>query len=154
MSYDSDFVQWARDQAALLRGLDPSPTGLDLDNLAEEIEALGRMEISAVSRHLYGLLKSLLLLSATADTPDRRRWTREASESQIEVIIAMSPGLSQHLDLMRTYKLARRGAIDMLVELNVQVPDFPTECPLAFDQLIDENFDVAAAIKMLEHKDE
>ncbi|PDS34386.1 hypothetical protein CO665_30600 [Rhizobium anhuiense] len=154
MSYDSDFVSWTRDQAKLLRALYPERTGLDIANLAEEIDALGRMEVSAMSQHLYRLLKSLLLLSATVDVPDRRRWKREASESQIDAIIGMSPGLDRHIDLARTYKLARRGAVDMLAELNVQIPDFPTTCPLAFDQLIDEHFDVAAAIKMLEHKDE
>ncbi|WP_165418035.1 DUF29 domain-containing protein [Rhizobium ruizarguesonis] len=150
MSYETDFVSWTRRQAALLRALDPPPPDLDIENLAEEIESLGRLEISAISCQLYRLLISLLLLSATADTPDRRRWTREASESQTEVIIAMSPGLDRHLDLARTYKLARRGAVDMLVELKIEVPDFPTTCPLTVEQLVAEDFDLPVAIKVLE----
>ncbi|MBA9034312.1 DUF29 family protein [Rhizobium leguminosarum] len=52
MSYESDFVSWTRDQAALLRTLDPPPPGLDVENLAEEIESLGRGEICSLSQRL------------------------------------------------------------------------------------------------------
>ncbi|MGX9991572.1 DUF29 family protein [Rhizobium sp. Z1P35] len=88
MSYETDFVQWTREQAALLRALDPSPTGLDADNLAEEIEALGRIEISNMSRHF-----------------------------------------------------------------KIEVPDFPAQCPLTVEQLVDEDFDFPGAIKRLESRD-
>ncbi|UFW65818.1 DUF29 domain-containing protein [Rhizobium laguerreae] len=148
MSYDSDFVQWTRDQAAILRALDPPPLGLDVDNLAEEIEALGRLEISSMSQHLYQLMHNLLMLASGA--PDRNRWIRKAHAAQTDVVLALSPGLSQHLDLARTYRLARRGAVDMLAELHVQVPDFPAACPLTVEQLLDEDFDFPGAIKLLE----
>ncbi|NKM65345.1 DUF29 family protein [Rhizobium leguminosarum bv. viciae] len=148
MSYETDFVQWTRDQAALLRALDPSPTGLDAENLAEEIEALGRIEISNMSRHLYQLLNNLLLLAAGA--PDRDRRIRDANSAHTDALLSSSPSLERHLDLARTYKLARRGAVDMLAELHVQVPDFPADCPLTVEQLLDENFDVPSAIKLLE----
>ncbi|MBY5408873.1 DUF29 domain-containing protein [Rhizobium leguminosarum] len=131
MSYESDFVQWTRDQAALLRALHPSPTGLDADNLAEEIEALGRIEISNMSR-------------------EQNRWIRDAYSAHTEVVLASSPSLEHHLDLARTYKLARRGAVDMLIELNIQVPDFPADCPLTVAQLVAEDFDFPGAIKLLE----
>ncbi|UWU29211.1 DUF29 domain-containing protein [Rhizobium sp. WSM1274] len=148
MSYETDFVQWTRDQAALLRALDPSPTGLDADNLAEEIEALGRIEISNMSRHLYQLLNNLLLLAAGA--PEQNRWIRDAYSAHTDVALASSPSLEHHLDLARTYKLARRGAVDMLVELKIEVPDFPADCPLTVAQLVDEDFDFPGAIKLLE----
>ncbi|MGO6676397.1 DUF29 domain-containing protein [Rhizobium leguminosarum] len=148
MSYETDFVSWTHDQAAILRALDPPPLGLDVDNLAEEIEALGRLEISSMSQHLYQLMHDLLMLAAGA--PDRNRWIRKAHSAQTDVVLALSPGLSQHLDLARTYKLARRGAVDMLVELKIEVPDFPADCPLTVAQLVDEDFDFPGAIKLME----
>jgi hypothetical protein len=39
--YDTDFYQWTQAQATALRAKDVA--ALDLDNLAEEIESLGRM---------------------------------------------------------------------------------------------------------------
>lgn len=39
--HDTDFYRWTQDQAALLRALPRSSNHLDIDNLAEEIEAMG-----------------------------------------------------------------------------------------------------------------
>jgi hypothetical protein len=150
MSYETDFVSWTRDQAALLRNLDPPPPGLDVENLAEEIESLGRMEISSLSQRLYQLMHNLLMLAAGA--PDRERLKRDANSAHTDALLS-SPSLARHLDLARTYKLARRGAVDMLIELNIQVPDFPVSCPLTVAQLLDEDFDFPAAIKLMESRD-
>lgn len=38
----------------------------------------------------------------------------------------------------------------MLVELKIEVPDFPTTCPLTVEQLVAEDFDLPVAIKVLE----
>ncbi|MGO7323745.1 DUF29 domain-containing protein [Rhizobium ruizarguesonis] len=148
MSYETDFVSWTRDQAALLRALDPPPPGLDVENLAEEIESLGRMEISSLSQRLYQLMHNLLMLAAGA--PDRDGWIRDANSAHTDALLSSCPSLERHLDLARTYNLARRGAVDMLVELNIQAPDFPVNCPLTVDQLLDKDFDFPGAIKLLE----
>ncbi|MBX5164762.1 DUF29 domain-containing protein [Rhizobium sp. NZLR4b] len=151
-SYETDFVSWTQEQAALLRAL-PRSTGLDIDNLAEEIEAAGRTEISNMSRHFFRVLKGLLMLAADQGSPLRAQWIREISEAQIDVVMAASPGLQRHLNLSRTYKLARRGAVDMLLELKVVVPDFPTTCPLTVEQLLDEDFNISAVIRLMESRD-
>ncbi|WP_234885275.1 DUF29 family protein [Rhizobium rhizogenes] len=148
MTYDSDFVTWTRDQATLLRALDPVPTGLDIENLAEEIESLGRREISTISQHLYHLLNNLLLLAVRA--PDRSSYLSAAYSAQTEAVFASSPGSTLHVDLDRTYRLARRGAVDLLIELKLDAPDFPVSCPLTVEQLVDEDFDFTGAIKLLE----
>ena len=45
-SYEGDFHAWAFEQAALVRAL--APKTLDVENIAEELEALGRGERRAV----------------------------------------------------------------------------------------------------------
>jgi len=43
--HDVDFYTWTREQAARLRASPCDVSQLDLDNLAEEIEDMGRSEI-------------------------------------------------------------------------------------------------------------
>ena len=42
--YDRDFFLWTQEQAAALRAVRKSNLPLDWDNLAEEIESLGRSQ--------------------------------------------------------------------------------------------------------------
>ena len=52
--YDSDFVGWTFEQARLLRAGDWS--ALDVERIAEELEAMGRSERRALAHRLEGLL--------------------------------------------------------------------------------------------------
>lgn len=55
--YDTDFVLWTREQADLLRSM-PDHASLDIGNLVDEIEGLGRSAIADLStaiRHLLSL---------------------------------------------------------------------------------------------------
>lgn len=52
--YDEDILAWSEQQAALLRDLARHrdlPNALDLENVAEEIESVGRDELRATKRH-------------------------------------------------------------------------------------------------------
>jgi hypothetical protein len=57
MKYD-DFYGWLLDQASALQRL--RPDSLDWQNLAEELEAMGRSEENALESYLVVLLKHLL----------------------------------------------------------------------------------------------
>lgn len=58
MSYENDVVAWAREQATLLR--ERKFSAVDVEHIAEEIEAVGRAEqrelVSRMSVFLTGLL--------------------------------------------------------------------------------------------------
>jgi hypothetical protein len=56
--YDIDFYQWTQTQAAALRAKDWA--ALDLDNLAEEINSLGRSDRRGIMQQLERLLIRLL----------------------------------------------------------------------------------------------
>jgi hypothetical protein len=57
--YDTDWYAWTQDQAARLRGMPAAlrPNGLDVENLAEEVESMGR----AQRRELRSLLEQIFI---------------------------------------------------------------------------------------------
>ena len=91
--YAADFYDWTRAQSAALRRRDVND--LDYDNLAEEVEALGRRERREIRAHLEVLLIRLLRWKYQ---PDLRcgRWRGSIAEArhQIELVIEDSPSLA------------------------------------------------------------
>ena len=56
--YEQDFYQWTQEQAALLR--EGAWHDLDVTNLAEEVESLGKSDRRALGSHLRNLVLHLL----------------------------------------------------------------------------------------------
>ncbi len=138
--HDTDFYGWTQDQAALLRALPRSSNRLDIDNLAEEIEDMGRAEIREISSLLRQTLVHVVKIAFDPEAPSVVHWVGEASGFQGDAILAFSPGLRQRLDLSAIWTVAKRNAADSLAEYGVAVPPLPDECPLSLDQLLDAKF--------------
>lgn len=77
--YERDFYAWTQDQAALLRAWPEAlrPNALDLENLAEEIDSLGRSERGAVESLIEQIVLHLLMLRCHPDQTSRRHWQKE-----------------------------------------------------------------------------
>lgn len=64
--YDDDILLWSEQQAAAIRRLAPTrrdlPNELDIENVAEEIESVGRSELAAVESHLQLIFVHLIKL--------------------------------------------------------------------------------------------
>lgn len=73
--YERDFFAWTQDQAARLRAL--RPNGLDVENLAEEVETLGRSERRAVVSLMRRIVHHLLKLEMLAWGSAREHWQRK-----------------------------------------------------------------------------
>lgn len=58
--YERDFVAWTADQAAALRARRHGANALDYDNLAEEIEDLGKSEMNACLSFIDLIVEHLL----------------------------------------------------------------------------------------------
>ena len=61
--YDDDILLWSEQQAAAIRQLAPGrnvPNELDIENVAEEIESLGRSELAAVKSRIRLIFVHLL----------------------------------------------------------------------------------------------
>ena len=138
--HDTDFYRWTQDQAALLRALPRASNRLDIDNLAEEIEDMGRAEIKEISSLLRQTLVHLVKIAFDPEAPSVAHWVGEASGFQGDAVLAYSPGLRQRLDLPKIWSVAKRNATDSLAEYGVAVPPLPDECPLSLDQLLDLDF--------------
>ncbi|MGO4569049.1 DUF29 family protein [Rhizobium sp. 2YAF20] len=144
--YDVDFYGWTQEQAALLRAL-PRETGLDIENIAEEIEAAGRESINQLSEVLMRTLDSLIQI--TAVIPHGVGDKSAATSAQIEAIILKGQSVERHVDLSKIWRLALRNATHTLKEDGFDVPELPDACPLSLDQLLRDDFDPREAVKII-----
>jgi hypothetical protein len=98
--YERDFYAWTQGQAALLRAWPQGlrPNALDIENLAEEIESLGRSDRSAVQSLMQQIVIHLLKLRCHPDQAPRRHWQKEllGFRDQVERIFEASPSLRAH----------------------------------------------------------
>lgn len=138
--HDTDFYRWTQDQAALLRALPRTSNRLDVENLADEIEDMGRAEIKEISSLLRQTLVHLVKIAFDPEAPAVAHWVGEASGFQGDAVLAYSPGLKQRLDLPKIWTVAKRNAADALAEHGIAVPPLADECPLTLDQLLAADF--------------
>jgi hypothetical protein len=137
-SHDGDFYSWTLAQAAALR--DGAWHELDLANLAEEIEALGRGEFN----QLMGAYRVILIHMLKWDhQPERRSrsWATSIRTQRIDVddVLADNPGLSSRRDqaVARAY---RRARIQAGTETGLSERTFPTSCPYTLDEIMNRSF--------------
>jgi hypothetical protein len=148
--HDVDFYQWTQEQAALLRAMSCDSCPLDLDNLAEEIEDMGRDEIREISSLLRQTMTHLLKIVIDPDTASAAHGFDEIITFQGDAVLASSPGLRQRLDLEKIWRVACNGATRSLQKHGVAVPPLPENCPLSLDDLLDPEFDPDKAAKLLD----
>jgi hypothetical protein len=136
--YDQDFYAWANEQAALLRAGNLSAA--DIENIAEEIESMGRGEKRELMSRLTVLLLHLLKWKFQSGFRSKS-WIRTIKEQRIALIhhLIDNPSLKSKCSevVKNAYSVALIGAID---ETNLPEEVFPTECPWLFDQIMDATF--------------
>lgn len=141
--YDTDFVEWAKDAAESLR--QRRFDDLDLDNLVEEINALGGSQKSAVLSQLARLLMHLMKYRIQPDKATRSwRHSIADSRSRIEVRLKLSPSLRPFLrdELQWAYALAIKQALDETGLRNkLRTLPIPTTCPYSLEDLLDVDID-------------
>lgn len=136
--YERDFYAWLTDQAARLRGR--SHNELDWDNLAEEIESVGRSQKREIRSRLEKLIHHLLKWQFQ---PGRRSesWRTTISEQRtfIPGIIDDSPSLKAFPAeiFAKAYMAGRSAAVD---ETGLQAKVFPAEPPFTLKQALDRKF--------------
>jgi hypothetical protein len=138
IDYQSDFYSWTQEQAALLKA--GRLQELDIENLIEEIETMGRSEKRELESRLMVLLVHLLKWH---HQPVRRgrSWQLTIDEQRLQFskVLTDNPGLKSQLDqiINDAYSLAViRSANETGLEKNV----FPDTCPWDLEQILDEGF--------------
>jgi hypothetical protein len=136
--YDTDFVRWTEEQAAALRR--GRFDALDLENLAEEIESLGKTDRRRLKSRLTVLAMHLLKWSYQ---PERRSGSWESTirtqRAEIRQLLDDSPNLRREIPAFigERYETARRNAA---AETGLPLATFPTECPFAVDEILAEEW--------------
>lgn len=101
--HDTDFVAWTEQQARLLRqaiaGRLDEP--FDLENLAEEIESLGRSDLRAARSQIRRIIEHLLKLQFSPVEQPRDRWLGSISHarSDLDLVRKDSPSLRSKIDV-------------------------------------------------------
>ncbi len=136
--YEQDFYAWLMDQANKLRA--HSHNEVDWDNLAEEVESVGRSQKREIRSRLQKLIHHLLKWQFQ---PGRRSesWRITIGEQRtfIPGIVEDSPSLRSFPASIfaKTYLDGRRDAI---IETGFQSSVIPIEPPFTLDQALDYRF--------------
>ncbi|HET8729046.1 MAG TPA: DUF29 domain-containing protein [Alphaproteobacteria bacterium] len=137
-SNDEDFALWSAEQAALIRAgrLDR----VDLENVAEEIESLGRSEEYQIDRRLEVLIQHLLKWQFQ---PQRRSnsWKASIAEQRIRIarVLRRSPSLKSYPigSLEGSFRI---GLAEAIRETGLPEDAFPLACPYTAQQVLDPDF--------------
>ncbi|HYH39025.1 MAG TPA: DUF29 domain-containing protein [Azospirillum sp.] len=139
--YDEDFYAWTMEQATRLREAGASGANLPLDweNLAEEIESMGRNDRRGVTSHLATVIEHLLKLEHSPAAEPRRGWMLSVRNArrEAEKLLRESPSLKAKLPdiLADAWKDGREDASDGLVTDSVPAADLPKDCPYTLEQV-------------------
>lgn len=136
--YQTDYQAWVTETVKHLRA--GNFAGLELDELIEEIESLGRSDRRGIVSQLTRLLLHLLKWQFQ---PQRRSdsWLDSITDArtQIELALADSPSLKPYPaeQLANSYQRARRQAA---AQTNIEISVFPEVCPYAIELVLTENW--------------
>lgn len=99
--YETDTVLWSRQQAEALRSAarSGSNAAVDWENVAEEIEDLGRSRRTQLNSHLRTIIEHLMKLEASPAGPPRLGWkeTILRVRGEIEDLLEDSPSLRREI---------------------------------------------------------
>jgi hypothetical protein len=136
--YERDFYSWLMEQARHLRA--GRWGALDRENLAEEIESLGREQFNKLESALRVLLMHFLKWDHQPAMRSRS-WVLSIEAQRLEVadILADNPGLQPRIGeaLARAY---RRARVEAAKETGLETSEFPDTCRHAFDDLTSRSF--------------
>src|SRR5438309_11900360 len=132
--YERDFYGWLLAQARHVR--DSRWDALDRENLAEEIESLGREQFNKLASALRVLMLHMLKWD---HQPERRSrsWSLSIKRERLDLddILADNPGLSSRISeaTERAYRLAR---LEAAKETTLDEDEFPETCPYSWDEIV------------------
>lgn len=134
-AYETDFYQWTQQQAALMRQGEFNRIDLDIENIAEEIESMGRRDRYAIRSYLHNILMHLLKWQYQ---PERRgtswRLPIKNGRYQVDILVEDSPSLQGKIpDLIaKEYAQTRENAA---LETGLPLATFPELCPFTVEQI-------------------
>ena len=136
--YERDFYAWALEQARLVR--EGRWDAVDRDNVAEEIESLGREQFNKLASALRVLMLHMLKWDHQPGLRSRS-WVLSIETQRLELadVIADNPGLRPRIPeaMARAYRKAR---LEAARETALDAEQFSRTCPYAWDDIVSRGF--------------
>jgi predicted DNA-binding ribbon-helix-helix protein len=136
--YGQDFYLWIQTTAELLK--QGRLTELDLENLIEEIETMGRSEKGALESNLEVLLMHLLKYQLQTERRSKSwQYTILEQRRRVQKALKESPSLKPYFEQVfdESYQTARRLAV---IETGLDIAIFPEKSFFTPEQALDPDF--------------
>ena len=138
INYHTDFYGWTQEQAAFLKA--GRLTELDIKNLMEEVETMGRSEKRELDSRLTVLLIHLLKWQYQPIRRSRSgRLTIEGQRIDFSETLEENPSFKPQLDTILKKSYAK-SVIKTSQETALDEQTFPSVCPWTVAQILDHNF--------------
>lgn len=136
--YSTDFYGWTQEQAKFLR--DGMWDCLDISNLVEEIESLGKQQRQELRNRLGVLLGHLLKWQFQSGNRSKS-WVATMREQRRRIVDLLEENPSLKPYLPHAVEKAYQDGVDLAVrETSLRYKDFPAECPYNLEQALDLEF--------------
>lgn len=147
--YETDFYAWTQEQAKLLRKCQWSQ--LDLPNLIEEIESLGKQERQEIRNRLSILLGHLLKWQYQPQQRSRS-WLSTIRVQRRDTLRLMQDNPSLKAYLQEAFQEAYQNGRDLAVgETDLPLKTFPENCLYSLEEILDFRFYPGAASPEMEN---
>ncbi|ACK70661.1 protein of unknown function DUF29 [Gloeothece citriformis PCC 7424] len=132
--YEIDANQWLEETIKLLKA--NRFNELDLENLIEELEALGRSEKNAVESLLEQIIRHLLLLQYWLKESEynKSHWQAEITGFRTQLKRKLTSNLRNHL--LKELPSLYQDALAYVKQKTSLEVDFPAECPYSLEDLL------------------
>jgi hypothetical protein len=142
--HDTDFFEWTKVQADRLRSAMRSGVNLPLDweNIAEEIEALGRSERGELSSRIQTIIEHLLKLECSPALLPRNGWKATVQRNRLAIaeILENSPSLRRKIEEIVRKRMAGARKVVALELADYREPSAVNVADYTPDQVIGEWF--------------
>ena len=136
--YSTDFYAWTQEQADLLR--QGKLDHIDVVNLIEEIESLGKQQQQEFKNRLGVLIGHLLKWNYQANQRSKSwKYTIQEQRLQILDLVEQNPSLKSYTEeaIAKAYPL---GLLLVGRETPLDPKQLPSECPYSLDRILDPSF--------------
>lgn len=158
--YEEDFFLWSKQQAEALRSAARTASNqqLDWENLAEEIESLGRSDRRELASRIATIIEHLVKLDQSPASDPRPGWEQTIRRERAEIarLLADSPSLQRDVAVLATQEtrstielalrdLERRGELSPQLQQAMRAKAFVNLFAYTPDQILGDWFPVEPA---------
>ncbi len=150
--YETDFYAWTQEQVTLLRNEQWSQ--IDLQNLIEEIQSLGKQQRQELRNRLSVLIGHLLKWQYQSGRRSRS-WlaTLRIQRLDIAELLEDNPSLKPYLE--EALRKAYLKGVELAVgETDLPKRTFPVECPYSLSEIVDYDFYPGEPSKLVDESEQ